>query len=400
MTEMTSKQRFLAAIRHEIPDRVPVAPDISNYVPAKRVGVPFWDIYFFDAYPLWQAYLEAIDYFGADAWTAPVMYIPFEYEPNDVTTERIVRYDKSRDAMIMDRTTHTTLGDLTSQEVCFRAEPPTRTIRPIKDFAKDLPAFWATQAMPVGIDHAALEVQLAACRKREIAFGVTQPYPGFHMWEGQVQGGIIPLSYLEFDQPALLEEWAERDRARYDRHLEIMLESGVLDYMLFGGSGTITLASPALARKYALPSLQTQSKITKQAGLPTMLHSCGKNRELIKMLAEETDIGMANPLEPPPAGDVDLAEAKRLYGDRLAFMGNLHTTDVMLQGTPEYVRYKSVEAMRDAGRGGGFVLSTGDQCGLGTPDANLFAIVEAAKRYGRYDPVTGELPDLPPLDPA
>lgn len=400
MTTMTSKQRFLAALRHEIPDRVPVAPDISNYVPMRRTTLPFWDVYFFGAYPHWQAYLDAIDYYGADAWVAPVMGIPFTYEEHDVTSETTLHYDKSRDAMIRDTITHTPHGDLSSQQLCFRAEPPTRTIRPIKDLTKDLPAFWETQPMPTGIDWAALEPLLAACRARDFAFGVTQPYPGFHMWEGQVQGGIIPLSYIELDQPALLEEWAERDMVRYERHLEIALKAGVLDYLLYGGSGTITLASPTLARKYALPALAKWSRITKAAGLPTMLHSCGKNRALIKMLAEETDIDVANPLEPPPAGDVDLAEAKRVYGNRLGFMGNLHTSDVMLLGTPDYVRFKSVEAMRDAGRGGGFILSTGDQCGLGTPDENLFAIVEAAVKYGTYDPATGDLPDLPPLDQA
>jgi uroporphyrinogen decarboxylase len=76
-------------------------------------------------------------------------------------------------------------------------------------------------------------------------------------------------------------------------------------------------------------------------------------------------------------------------------MGNLHTTDVMLFGSPEYVKQKSIEAMRDAGLGGGFILSTGDQCGRETPEENLFAMVEAAKKYGRYDPHTGMLPDLP-----
>jgi len=400
MSTLTSKQRFLAALRREIPDRVPVAPDISNYVPLRHTTLPFWDIYFFGAYPHWQAYLDAIDYYGADAWVAPVMYIPFVYEQTDVTVHTVTHYDKSRDAMISDTTTSTPHGVLTSQLLCFRHEPAARTSRPIKDLAKDLPAFWDTEPMPVGIDWDALRPQIEACRARNIAFGVTLPYPGFHMWEGQVQGGIIPLSYIETDRPALLEEWAERDMVRYERQLEIMLESGVLDYLLYGGSGTITLASPALARKYALPALKKWSRMTKEAGLPTMLHSCGKNRELIKMLAEETDIDVANPLEPPPAGDVDLAEAKRLYGQRLGFMGNLHTSDVMLLGTPDYVREMSVRAMRDAGLGGGFILSTGDQCGLGTPDENLFAMVEAAQRYGRYDPVTGELPDLPPPEQA
>ncbi|MCD4669309.1 MAG: hypothetical protein K8S14_02560 [Actinomycetia bacterium] len=155
------------------------------------------------------------------------------------------------------------------------------------------------------------------------------------------------------------------------------------------------MASPGLAARYAIPALKKWSKMAKDAGLPTMLHSCGKNRVLADMLVAETDVGMLNPLEIPPAGDIDLAEIKRTYGHCLAFMGNLHTTDVMLNGTPEIVREKAIEAMQDAGRGGGFILSTGDQCGRDTPDENIFAIVEAAKKYGRYDPATGELPDLP-----
>ena len=65
-------------------------------------------------------------------------------------------------------------------------------------------------------------------------------------------------------------------------------------------------------------------------------------------------------------------------------MGNLHTTDVMLLGTPQQVLEASRRAIEDAGTGGGFILTTGDQCGRDTPDANLFAMVEAAERYVRY----------------
>jgi uroporphyrinogen decarboxylase len=135
--------------------------------------------------------------------------------------------------------------------------------------------------------------------------------------------------------------------------------------------------------------------MAKDAGIPTMLHSCGKNRVLADMLASSTDVGMLNPLEVPPMGDIDLAEVKRVHGNRLAFMGNLHTTEVMLLGSSQFVRQKAVEAMRAAGPGGGFILSTGDQCGRDTPEDNLFAFIEAAKQYGRYDPQTGSLPDLP-----
>ena len=75
-------------------------------------------------------------------------------------------------------------------------------------------------------------------------------------------------------------------------------------------------------------------------------------------------------------------------------MGNLHTTEVMLRGTPALVREKSIAALEAAGTGGGFILSTGDQCGRDTPDENLFALVAAARDFGVYDRATGELPLL------
>jgi len=84
-------------------------------------------------------------------------------------------------------------------------------------------------------------------------------------------------------------------------------------------------------------------------------------------------------------GDCDLAEVKRTFGDRISLMGNLHTTDVMLRGTPERVEQAAREAIDAAGAGGGFILSTGDQCGRDTPDENILKALEVARTYGRYD---------------
>ena len=102
------------------------------------------------------------------------------------------------------------------------------------------------------------------------------------------------------------------------------------------------------------------------------------------MLAADTDVGMLNPLEPPPMGDIDLAEVKQAHGRRLALMGNLHTTTVMLRGSVRDVRRESLKAIRAAGEDGGFILSTGDQCGRDTPDANIREMVNVAKEFGAY----------------
>ena len=56
----------------------------------------------------------------------------------------------------------------------------------------------------------------------------------------------------------------------------------------------------------------------------------------------------------------------------------------MLNKDVNVVIKASKRAIDDAAQGGGFILSTGDQCGRDTPDENLFAMEETARTYGRY----------------
>ena len=391
---MTSKDRFLIAMRAGgVADRVPVTPDISNYIPCKRTGLPFWDIYFKGKIPLWKAYLEAADYYGIDAWMASCTFIPFLFTPSRVERKTELVSDKAQDAMIEKTVLRTPDGDLTQQSLCFRGDPPSPIEKPIKNLVTDFPKFkWLLQE-PVGMDMPVVEEMRAACEKRQQAFGLCIGYPGFQGWMGAVEGGIEPLTYAECDTPEILQEWFELDLANGTRAMELLIAAKP-DYLLFGGSGTITLASPELARKYAIPALKRWSAMAKQAGIPTMIHSCGKSLALVDLLCAETDVNCINPLEIPPMGDVELAAVKQARGHRMSLMGNLHTTEVMLRGTPDGVRAAARQALRDAGQGGGFILSTGDQCPRDTPEANLFALVETAKRYGIYDQQTGRLAAL------
>jgi uroporphyrinogen decarboxylase len=385
MTSMTSRQRMLTAMRNEIPDRVPVAPDISMYIPMRRSGCTPQDFWMGtkSGIPHWQAYLDAADHYGMDAWTAPVFGLPMLYEEVPVEWQRRSQLDPQRDAMVNTATVRTPEGDLHEESVCYRGDQAATTVKLIKDLATDFARFRYTQPMPRALDLPTLETYRQACHQRGHALGVTIPYPGFQMWSVYVQGGVATLVFAEVDTPEVLQEWFEWDLARGTREMQLALEAQ-LDFILFGGSGTITLASPALAAKYALPALRKWSAMARAADLPTMLHSCGKNRVLAEMLVADTDVGMLNPLERPPMGDIDLAEVKRTHGHRLALMGNLHTTDVMLLGSVEDVRRESLKAIRAAGEGGGFILSTGDQCGRDTPDENIREMVRVAEEFGAY----------------
>ncbi|MBT4819500.1 MAG: hypothetical protein HN742_19935 [Lentisphaerae bacterium] len=156
------------------------------------------------------------------------------------------------------------------------------------------------------------------------------------------------------------------------------------DFLFCGGSGTLVWQSPDTFRELTLPVLKHVTRLAADIGIPTHIHSCGPEAELVKMAAEESDLTIIDPLEILPMGDCNLADLKARYGDRIILKGNLHTTEVMLRGSVDDVVRASRQAIDDAATGGGFILSTGDQCGRDTPDENIRAMVETARTYGRY----------------
>ena len=380
---MTSKGRFLIAMQNGIADRVPCAPDISNYIPCRRTQLPFWEIYFDNEIPLWKAYSDAASYYGIDMWVASVANVPYIYDNSMVMTKKNLTYDKHRDAMYQVSEYTTPDGTLEEKQVCFRHEPPMHVSRIIKDIERDWNSYRWLLREPTTIDSQQLKLLRNECESKGQAFGCSIGYPGFHSWEGFIEGGIETLTYLDADNPYLLEQWYEKEVEIGTTALALYLAEKP-DYVLFGGSGTLTMASPSLIMKYVLPALKEWIKMAKDSNVATMLHSCGKSRKLIDILVEHTELDCINPLEIAPMGDVDLAEVKATLGNKIALMGNLHTTNVMLYGTAEEVYETSRKAISDAKEGGGFILSTGDQCPIDTPDENIFAMVQAAKDFGSY----------------
>jgi len=141
-------------------------------------------------------------------------------------------------------------------------------------------------------------------------------YPGFQSWFGLVEGGVEALSYALVDCPDVLDD-LRRGRRRPSQEMQIILDSRLFDFVLLGASGSITLASPELFDATALPTIQKLTKMCRQAGMPTMLHSCGKQMHLLRRCAEQTELDCANPLEIPPMATAT-CRVKRLFGHRLA----------------------------------------------------------------------------------
>lgn len=378
---MTSKERMITALCGGVPDRVPCAPDISNMIPCRLTGKPFPDIYVRNNPPLWRAYIDAVDALDIDGWFT-YGYVDFKADYRYTLNTRVEK-DGDRETVVM--TYSTPKGELVRRETCYPADPPTPTEKIIKDFKKDFEKLKFLFPKVTGYDCTAYNEQYKAFGDRGL-FCVFLPVPGFHIYNDYFNGNLEALTYAYYDYPELFEEFNELFKADVLGKLEFLIEVRP-ESILTGGSGSITMQSPQLFDELSLPVIKTIAYECKRAGIITGIHSCGKEMHLVKRCAEETELDYLNPLEIPPQGDSDLKTVKDLYGDKLSLMGNLHTTAVMLNGSPELVELMSLRAIADAGKGGGFVLSTGDQCGRDTPLENIRTMVRVCREYGDYESI-------------
>lgn len=375
---MRPRERLLATLRGEIPDCVPVCPDISNMVPARLTGKPFWQIYVYQDPPLWQAHIDALKRFDLDGGFELYGFGDLFDDEEEQWVARIVhRYDD---------------GSFVTQDWCQETGAWSRFVTV---HTADNPP--ATNVLPgkIGLP--------AEPRSWEPIQGVKEWPKGFELWKlirrelgdqgilGMPSGARTAILerpediYEYYDHPAIYHEKRDRMIARAEKRLQRIAQLDVKpDFITCGGSGSLVFQSPRIFRELALPVLKRVTELAHDLGIPTHAHSCGPEKELVRMAVEETRLTAIDPLEVPPMGDCDLAELKRLYGNRIVLKGNLHTTAVMLKGSVDDVVAASRKAIDDAACGGHFILSTGDQCGRDTPEENIRAMVEVARTYGRY----------------
>jgi uroporphyrinogen decarboxylase len=379
MESMTGRERIMTALRNGQPDRVPATPDISIMIPCRLTGRPFWDIEVNENPSLTFAYINAVKFFGIDGWMFNGS-LDFKLKSAITTENEIIWRDDEK--WIVRYVIHTPDGDLIQTQVSPRDNPSTMTEKMVKDFKEDFKKIRHLYSGVVSYDASEYWRQKEAMGEMGMICVYIAP-PGFQNFVVLFNGNLEALTYAYQDYPDLFEELVELYEKHELQRLDMALDAGV-ESILTGGSGSITMQSPALFRKLTLPALKKITKRCREAGVLCGIHSCGKERYLVEACANETDLDYVNPLEIPPMGDCDLAEIKGKFGHKLALMGNLHTTRVMLHGNVNDVRREALKAILAAGQNGGFVLSTGDQCGRDTAFENIFELVRVAKEFGVY----------------
>ena len=153
--------------------------------------------------------------------------------------------------------------------------------------------------------------------------------------------------------------------------------------MIAFSSSCNSLLGPALWRRLDKPFIAAVAREAHALGRLLHIHFHGRCAETIGDF-RQIGVDCVCPFERPPGGDIrgleGLREVRHALGDSVTFDGNVHTVETLIRGTPQEVR-REVREIREAFAGSSrCIIGTGDQVGRETPDENLAALVDEAKR--------------------
>ena len=165
-----------------------------------------------------------------------------------------------------------------------------------------------------------------------------------------------------------------------------------LDQIQYGGVQSVHISCPyagssfiskAYYRRFVLPSIQDLAQALQPLGVFSYVHNCGFIGDRLELIADSGVDGIEC-MDPPPLGDVELADAKRRVGNRIFLRGNLDSVNILWRADEDtFVR--NVRATIEAGKpGGGYIL--GSACSV-APEAlpsRMERLVDMAEEWGTY----------------
>ena len=158
-------------------------------------------------------------------------------------------------------------------------------------------------------------------------------------------------------------------------YLEPFIDAGVSIISLADPTSSGDLISREQFIEFSLPSLKKVGERVKARGVWLTVHICGNTTNRLDQI--------------PLAGadlmsvdyKVDLTEARRILGGKIAFAGNMNPVAVMQKETPEGVAAACRAAIAKAGNTSGYILMPGCDIPPNVPIENVKAMVETAHEY-------------------
>ncbi len=352
---MKPRERVLAVLRHEQPDRV---PKMSNFYP--------WS---FPRHPGREA---------GEVFDCEIRFVQIRAPRPQVA---FMRYLESlpRDTYVGNIDILRTYHDWGYHPEIERDAPlgDAHTIEEIA--AAPLPDFMA-QVRP-----GKLKAEVERLHARGYAVMAAPPHLGGELFETAYRlRGFEQFMIDLVDNPPLVDYLLEQLTAMHLAVSQALARAGI-DLLALDddvGEPTRMLISPDMWRRFFKPHVRTIIQASRAANpdLHVFWHSDGYIEPIIPDLIE-IGVDVLNPVQPDV---MDPAKLKREYGDRLAFFGTVGTAWRWTWGTPDEIRAEVVERIQTVGAGGGLIISPAYDLEPRVRWDNVVAFFEAVEEHGVY----------------
>lgn len=144
------------------------------------------------------------------------------------------------------------------------------------------------------------------------------------------------------------------------------------------------LISPKMYREILKPiHADYISFIKERTQAKVFFHSDG---DIFNLVDDFIEIGVdiLNPIQTSAGKMADLGTLKKRYGNNLCFCGAVDTFRILPYGTPEQVRDEVRRIINILGPGGGYLLAAVHTLLDEVPAENILAMVDAVEEYGHY----------------
>jgi uroporphyrinogen decarboxylase len=191
------------------------------------------------------------------------------------------------------------------------------------------------------------------------------------------------FSYRLADEPEKVHAEATAMVDRAIRNAEAYRQHGGLDGFALCSDycfNTGPFLSPALFGEFITPYLARLTKAYRDMGFYVIKHTDGNIMPILDQLVQ-TGPHALHSLD--PQGGVDIAEVKRLVGDRLALCGNVNC-GLLDTGTDEEVIASTRYALQHGMPGGGYIFSTSNCIYTGMRLRRYTLMLEVWRREGNY----------------
>ena len=142
-----------------------------------------------------------------------------------------------------------------------------------------------------------------------------------------------------------------------------------------------TMINPKYHRELIIPAYKQAVQILKKAGKYVCFHSDGFTEPYFDGLIEAGFSGVES-LE--PMAGMNLKHLKEVYGDKLCLIGNIDVSQLLPYGTKDEVVEAVKKCIRDAGEGGGYMLSPCTDITNSCKLENVLTMISTTKKYGEY----------------